>query len=234
VTSVTDDEFKGTDICIANFHFMHIAGYIASALIGLSLGLIGGGGSILTVPVLVYLFGLSPLLATSYSLFVVGTTSLVGAVNSLQKGLVSLKTVGLFGVSSIFTVFVIRKIVLPSIPTHLFKIGQIEVTVSMLTMIFFALLMLFAAISMICNGQKDTMDRVEEKKLHIPKLLSYGVMIGLVTGLLGGWRIFTDSCPGFAGRPTDEGSNWDISTHYFAKLLNRLYGWAISMWIGAF
>ena len=185
MTSVTDDEFKGIDICSANFHFMHIAGYIASALIGISLGLIGGGGSILTVPVLVYLFGLSPLLATSYSLFVVGSTSLVGAVNNLRKGFVSLKTVGIFGVSSVFIVFITRKIILPLIPTYLFKIGQIEVTESLLTMIFFALLMVFAAISMIRNEQKDTMDRVEEKELHVHKLLSYGVMIGLLTGLLG-------------------------------------------------
>jgi uncharacterized protein len=164
---------------------MYIAGYIASALIGLSLGLIGGGGSILTVPVLVYLFGLSPLLATSYSLFVIGSTSLVGAVNNWRKGFVSLKTVEIFGVSSIFTVFITRKIVLPLIPIHLFKMGQIEVTESMLTMIFFALLMVFAAISIIRNGQKDIIDRVKEKKLHVTKLLSYGVMIGLVTGLLG-------------------------------------------------
>ena len=64
---------------------MEIVGYIASLLIGISLGLIGGGGSILTVPVLVYLFGLQPLVATSYSLFVVGSTSLVGAINNFKK-----------------------------------------------------------------------------------------------------------------------------------------------------
>ncbi|MFM8485534.1 MAG: sulfite exporter TauE/SafE family protein, partial [Bacteroidota bacterium] len=55
---------------------MMILGFIASVLIGISLGLIGGGGSILTVPVLVYLFGVDPVLATAYSLFIVGATSL--------------------------------------------------------------------------------------------------------------------------------------------------------------
>ena len=57
---------------------MEIAGYIAAILIGISLGLIGGGGSILTVPVLVYLFHIEPVLATTWSLFIVGVTSLTG------------------------------------------------------------------------------------------------------------------------------------------------------------
>jgi uncharacterized membrane protein YfcA len=56
-------------------------------MIGLSLGLIGGGGSILTVPVLVYLIGLNPVLSTAYSLFIVGLTSLVGSYKFYKKGL---------------------------------------------------------------------------------------------------------------------------------------------------
>jgi uncharacterized membrane protein YfcA len=72
---------------------MHpVFGYLASALTGISLGLIGGGGSILTVPAMVYLFSVNPSLATSYSLFVVGSTSLVGAYNNYRRGLVSIKT----------------------------------------------------------------------------------------------------------------------------------------------
>lgn len=92
---------------------MEIAGYIASLLTGISLGLIGGGGSILTVPVLVYLFGVSPLMATSYSLFVVGSTSLVGAINNYRKGLVPIQTALLFGATSIITVFLTRKLLTP-------------------------------------------------------------------------------------------------------------------------
>ncbi len=92
---------------------MEIAGYIASLFIGVSLGLIGGGGSILTVPVLVYLFGISPTLGISYSLFVVGFTSLIGAFNNYRKGLVNFKTALLFGASSITTVFITRKFIIP-------------------------------------------------------------------------------------------------------------------------
>ena len=84
---------------------MEIIAYIASVFIGISLGLIGGGGSILTVPVLVYMFGISPLISTSYSLFIVGSTSLVGAYNNYRKGAVKIKTALLFGSTSITTVF---------------------------------------------------------------------------------------------------------------------------------
>ena len=80
---------------------MEIAGYIASLVIGISLGLIGGGGSILTVPVLVYLFGIEPVLATAYSLFIVGLSSLVGAIPKHKQGFINLKTAIIFGLSLI-------------------------------------------------------------------------------------------------------------------------------------
>ena len=60
---------------------IEVIGYISAIIIGFTLGLIGGGGSILTLPVLVYLFGISPVLATAYSLFVVGLSASVGAFN---------------------------------------------------------------------------------------------------------------------------------------------------------
>ena len=81
-------------VCLPNCHhicIMEIAGYIAAVFIGISLGLIGGGGSILTVPVLVYLFGVEPVLATAYSLFIVGSTSLIGTFPKYKSGEVNLK-----------------------------------------------------------------------------------------------------------------------------------------------
>ena len=94
-------------------------GYVAALFIGISLGLVGGGGSILTVPVLVYLFGVSPVLATSYSLFVVGSTSLVGAFHNYRKGLVRIHTALLFGITSITTVFLTRKFLIQLFLKHL-------------------------------------------------------------------------------------------------------------------
>src|SRR5215471_9916347 len=126
---------------------MEIAGYIAAALIGVSLGLMGGGGSILTMPVLVYLFRISPSLATSYSLFVVGSTSLVGAFHNYKKGYISIKTALLFGISSIATVFLTRKFVVPKLPKT-FTIGSTTISESILIMCLFAVLMVLASASM--------------------------------------------------------------------------------------
>jgi uncharacterized protein len=165
---------------------MEIMGYIAALFIGISLGLIGGGGSILTVPVLVYLFGINPILSTSYSLFVVGSTSLVGAFNNYLKGLVRIKTALLFGLSSITTVFLTRKFFIPLIPEHIATIGDFNITEPIVTMVLFAILMVAASISMIRNHRQKTGEgAAENKKVNLPKLLMYGVAIGIATGVLG-------------------------------------------------
>ena len=161
---------------------METAGYIASLFIGISLGLIGGGGSILTVPVLVYLFAISPTIAISYSLFIVGCTSFVGAFNYYRKGFVNFKTVLLFGASSVTTVFIARKFIIPLLPKVFFTLGSYKVTQSLFVMVVFAILMLAASVSMIISrkiiAEKDT-------KENYGRLVVYGVLIGLITGLLG-------------------------------------------------
>ena len=170
----------------ATFVLMQILGYFASLLIGISLGMIGGGGSILTVPVLVYMFGISPVLSTSYSLFVVGSTSLVGAFNNYRKGFVNIKTALLFGLSSITTVFLTRKFLIPHIPQTLGSIGNFKITQSLVIMVLFAILMVAASLSMIKSKKEETNNIiVENKKINLPKLLSYGIAIGLATGFLG-------------------------------------------------
>ena len=166
---------------------MEILGYFLAALVGISLGLTGGGGSILTVPILVYAMGVNPVLATSYSLFIVGSTSMVGALNNYRKGFVDIKTALLFGLSSITTVFLTRKVLMPKIPPVLFSIQHFQITQSMATMVLFAVLMLMAAIAMIKNKNQENNVAVNDNnsKSKIPKLLFYGVAIGLATGLLG-------------------------------------------------
>ncbi|MEO8413115.1 MAG: sulfite exporter TauE/SafE family protein [Ginsengibacter sp.] len=166
---------------------MEILGYALAALVGVSLGLIGGGGSILTVPILVYVLGVNPVLATSYSLFIVGSTSMVGAVNNYRKGFVSIKTALLFGLSSITTVFIARKILIPKIPTVLISTTHFHITQAMAIMVLFAVLMLFASISMIKEKKENIIidDHSKPKGAHIVKLLMYGVAIGLATGFLG-------------------------------------------------
>ena len=163
---------------------MEILGYIASVLIGVTLGLLGGGGSILTVPVMVYLFAVSPQLATSYSLFVVGTSSLVGVLARLKTGVVKSDTALLFGVTSIITVFITRKFIIPALPKVLFYIGDFAVTESLATMLLFSILMLVAATSMIKNYQKN-MQPQPQVKINHSRLAIYGIGIGMVTGFLG-------------------------------------------------
>jgi hypothetical protein len=163
---------------------MEFLGYFASVLIGISLGLIGSGGSILTVPVMVYLFSVTPQLATSYSLFVVGTTSLIGVLRRLRSGVVKPDTAILFGISSVITVYLTRKFIIPVIPKTLFSIGSFLVTESLATMILFAILMLLSAISMIRNNKTNSIYN-KPKPVERTRLAMYGIGIGLVTGFLG-------------------------------------------------
>lgn len=161
---------------------MHIAGYIASLFIGVALGLIGGGGSILTVPVLVYLFGLAPITATSYSLFIVGVTSLIGAINSWRRGALHVHTAISFGLASTVTVFITRRYIVPNIP-EMISIGNVSVRAATLTLILFGLLMLAASFSMITRTMVKDHRPVARPNKGILALC--GVGIGLVTGFLG-------------------------------------------------
>ncbi len=165
---------------------MEIVGYIASIIIGITLGLIGGGGSILTVPVLVYLFGVEPMMATAYSLFVVGTSSLVGAFPKYKQGLISLKTAIVFGIPSIIGVFATRKFIVPAIPTDVFHLGDYVVTKSILMMVLFAILMVAASVSMIREKKNKTIStEAEEQKFNYPMIILEGLIVGVLTGLVG-------------------------------------------------
>ena len=166
---------------------MEIIGYFASALIGVSLGLIGGGGSILTVPVLVYLFGVDPVLATAYSLFIVGSTSLVGSFPKYRDGMVNLKTAVIFGIPAILAVYATRAFLVPMIPDPVFSLGSFIVSKAMFMMGLFAILMVFASYSMIRDKKKDSNDKEPEgpQKFNYPMILMEGAVVGILTGLVG-------------------------------------------------
>lgn len=162
---------------------MEILGYAASVFIGIALGLIGGGGSILTVPVLVYLFSIDAVVATAYSLFIVGLTSAVGSVSYFKNSLVNIKTAIIFGIPSIISVFLTRAYVVPAIPKEVFSIGNLMVTKSILMMLLFAILMIAASYSMI---KKDkTAESDGEQKFNYPLILVEGAVVGILTGLIG-------------------------------------------------
>ena len=162
-----------------------MGGYSASIFIGISLGLIGGGGSILTVPVLVYLFNVEAVLATAYSLFIVGTTSIVGSFSYFKKGLVNIKTAVVFGIPSIIAVFLTRAYIVPAIPHQIFKVGGFIVTKSILLMLLFSVLMIVASYSMIKKDKTETETTTQKQAFNYPLILIEGIIVGILTGLVG-------------------------------------------------
>lgn len=164
---------------------MEIAGYIAAIFIGISLGLIGSGGSILTVPVLVYLFGVAPIAATSYSLFIVGLTSAVGSFNYFRRGMVNKKIVALFGIPSVLSVVLTRSFVVPAIPEKIAHIGSLLITRDILLLILFGILMIGAAYGMIRKKIKPLPAAGEESSLNVSLIILQGFFTGFVTGLVG-------------------------------------------------
>ena len=160
---------------------VEVIGYLLAVVIGISLGLIGGGGSILTVPILVYLFAIKPQVATSYSLFIVGISSLIGSYKHYKLGNLNLRSAVVFGVPSIASLLLVRKFVLPNIPNHLFSFQNFELTKNTLIMIFFAALMIAASTSMI---KEQNLKKVLSNPTQ-NKLILLGFLVGIVTGFLG-------------------------------------------------
>jgi uncharacterized membrane protein YfcA len=186
VTFVTEQSIRLLHFC-GIFIFgtvMQLLGYISATLIGVSLGLIGGGGSILTVPVLVYLFHVNPLLATSYSLFTVGTASLIGAWKNYRRGFLHMPTALLFGSTSVITVLLTRRFLLPHIPAQLGISEYVTISRETAIMVLFAILMVLAAFSMI-RTKKQSEEALPAGKPAYVSLMAYGMMIGFVTGILG-------------------------------------------------
>lgn len=166
---------------------MEVFGYIASILIGISLGMVGSGGSILTVPVLVYLMHINPLLATTSSLFIVGTTSLAGGLRAYSKKLVDFKAVTEFGIPSIFSIFITRHYLLPALPDQLFTIGKEVISKEIFLMVVFAILMVIASVTMIRSHPHEIITAATGQERHnkVIPLIFLGLFIGVVTGLLG-------------------------------------------------
>lgn len=164
---------------------MEIIGYIASIFMGLSLGMIGGGGSILTVPILVYLFGTNPITATAYSLFIVGSTALVGGIFYFKKGEVDLKTGFIFAVPSFIGVYLTRAYVVPALPDPVFSLGSFVFSKPLLIMLVFAILMVAASVSMI-KTKKSEVSKAELSPMAKILLIGLeGLIVGGVTGFVG-------------------------------------------------
>ena len=162
---------------------IEVIGFFGAIVIGVVLGLIGGGGSILTVPIFVYLFDVDPVQATAYSLFVVGTTSLVGTIKNLRMNLIDVKTGIIFSVPAFITVYLTRAFLLPIIPDELVTITDFVLTKNIGIMLFFAIIMLIAAYFMIVGNTVHNNNK--DQNINIPLVIVEGVVVGLLTGIVG-------------------------------------------------
>lgn len=174
---------------------MVVAGMTAAVVIGMVLATLGGGGSILTVPVLVYVVGLPAVQATAYSLFVVGLSAAIGAMGYARAGHVNLRIAAVFAAPSLVAVFVTRRFVVPAIPDPVFSLGSVSVGKDALIMTIFAVTMLLAALSMIrgclrcrtkpSTSRDDGTARRREHHLSLPVVALEGLVVGTITGLVG-------------------------------------------------
>lgn len=164
---------------------LEILGYFGGLLIGVVLGLIGGGGSILTVPVLVYLLAVNPVTATAYSLFVVGSSALVGALRNIPKKLIDFRTGIVFAIPAFIAVYLTRKYLVPAIPEEIFTLSGFTLTKDIGIMLFFAIIMIIASVSMI--KEKSNGRNLEETKTsyNYPLIILEGMVVGVLTGIVG-------------------------------------------------
>lgn len=161
---------------------MELFGYLASICIGIILGILGGGGSILSIPILVYIFHIDAVLASAYSLFIVGTTSLIGAIPKYKGRLVHLRTGLVFGIPSIVSIFCTRKWIVPAIPDIVWTTDSFILTKRVLILGIFAILMVLASVSMI-RGRKET--EHDDRRYRTFLIMVEGILIGFLTGLVG-------------------------------------------------
>lgn len=164
---------------------MEILGFIGAVIMGLSLGLIGGGGSILTVPILVYLFNVDPVLSTAYSLFIVGFTSLIGGFNHMRIGNVKWDMVLLFGLPAIASVYFTRAVIVPAIPDIIVQNDLFTLSKSAAMLLLFAVLMIASSIGMIKSKKSESTTSSISGKKRIVLILGEGIFVGAITGLVG-------------------------------------------------
>jgi len=162
-----------------------VFGYIGALFVGITLGLIGSGGSILSLPIFVYLFGLNPVLASAYSLFTVGLTSLIGSIKNIKLKLIDVNTVLYFSFSAAISVYITRKYLIDLIPDEIISLGWLTITKEKFLMLFFAVLIYFAGIAMIKKRKDTSQNQRRKSKYDKALILLEGSVVGFITGLVG-------------------------------------------------
>lgn len=163
---------------------LHIIGYLGAVLVGFVLGLMGGGGALISIPILVYLFHIEVSVATSYSLFLIAITASSGAYHNIRKNLVDYNAALYYGIPSVISVFAVRRWVMPNLPKVIFTIGNFPVSKSLFILVVLVIVMVMAAYKMIVSNDAE-LDKTEHKINHF-RLSFFAVLIGSFLGLVGG------------------------------------------------
>lgn len=199
---------------------MNLIGVFGALLIGVVLGLIGAGGSILTVPIFVYVLDVKPVLATAYSLFVVGIAALFGTIKNAKGNLVEYKTGFVFAIPAFIGVYIARRFLLDLIPNVIFKLGDFSLTKDMGIMMFFALIMILASYFMIKDEKEQNINKKFSNNIYI--LIIEGFIVGVLTGIVGagGGFIIIPALVLFAGLPMKNA----IGTSLMIIAIKSLFG----------
>lgn len=199
---------------------MELLGYFSAIIIGLVMGLIGGGGSILSVPIFVYVFGFDAVTATALSLFVVGVTSSVGSVGFIKQKQVDFRTAFTFGIPSILGVLFSRRVVLPHLPEYIINRWGITLTKDMFLLLLFAILMLIASYKMIRKNDRPRLQK--DKDTNFTLLISQGIIVGIITGLIGagGGFLIVPALVMLLGLPMKKA----VATSLFIISMNSTFG----------
>ena len=202
---------------------IQVAGYFLALCIGFSLGLIGGGGSILTIPVLVFFFNVDPVAATTYSLFIVGMTAISGSYHHFKMKHIDVKTVVAFGIPSVLVLYIMRHWVLGKIPTVILQGEDWVLTKSLFIMIIFSILMLYAGWSMI--RKQPVSNSIPRQRLG--RLMIQGAITGGITGFIGigGGFIIVPSLVLFAGLPMKKAIGTSLTIIAVNCLVGILGNW---------
>jgi uncharacterized membrane protein YfcA len=160
-----------------------VLGYAGAVFTGLILGLLGGGGALLSIPVLVYFFHMDATAATGYSLFLVGVTATSGALHNVRRKAVDYKAALYYGIPSVTTVYLFRRFIVHRLPDIIFSTSYFTLTRDHLILFFLCLVMFGVAYRMITATEEAEME--ENHTINHPVLALYAVVIGCFIGLVG-------------------------------------------------
>jgi uncharacterized membrane protein YfcA len=205
---------------------MEVLGYFAVAMMGVVLGVLGGGGSILTVPILVYFFKINPIVATTYSLLVVGVTAVVGVTSNLRYNTVNYSAAIGFSLPSFVGIYISRSLLLPMMPKEIWQAGGLVLTKEIVIMGLFSVLTLAASFSMI-RKKTPHLDSVQSHKRPGLSIAPKAFFVGLLTGLVGagGGFLIVPTLIVFAGLHM----RIAVGTSLLVIALNSLFGFTTSL-----